>query len=300
MNIGYSNILGEHIQAAVLHHKDCEPFQVVCPCCREPVFKVERADGTGQTIHYLSHYAADTAYQADCELRVAAIGEESVRQGDKVSRDQRLQYFLQVLRDLIGQDAIYSGAADKSQKLLNRAKAIGWMRLQQYEMGQTLSWSRSDFGEAVTGYLKDLASVGGILETSFAISVQERIAYDIWNSLLTIKGRPNYEFLFNHGYVRLLSRMGAAAAQRQLTAPERNMYNHAARLISVGKQGGMQIIGDMARTSVGPPFAAEGMNMLSKLMSEVMHEMIGTLVALPYFEILRTKIFEHKDIRQDR
>lgn len=289
MKIGYSNILGEHLQAASLHHKDCEPFQVVCPACREPVFKVVRADD-GETIHYLSHYAAAKAYQADCELRVAGIGAETIDQGNRVSREQRLRYFLQVLRDLIAQDTVYTGTPDKAQKLLNRAKAIGWMRLQQYEMGKKLSWSRSDFSEAVADYLKDLAGVGANLETSFAIAVQERIAYDIWGSLLSAKGRPNYEFLFNHGYIRLVSRMATAADQRQFSPQEQQMYSYLVRLIDSGKHGGMQMIGEMVHIPVGPPFAEPGTMMLGKLMSEVMHEMIGTLVALPYFEVLKQRL----------
>lgn len=289
MKIGYSNLLGEHVPAEHLHHKDCEPFQVVCPACREPIFKAER-DSNGTTLHYLSHYAASKAYQVDCELRVGSIPAETIRQTDKTSRDQRLQYFLQVLRAIIAADKIYAGDPAKTHRMLNKSKSLAWMRQQQFEQAGKLVFSREDFSEAVQGYIDDLAKSGGGLDTAFALSVQERIAYDVWVSLLTPKGRPNYEFLFNHAYVRLLARIGAAADVRPLSRDEQMLYQRAAKLIETSKQTGMQMMAEMARIPVGPPFAIEGSNMLAKLMSEIMHEMIGTLVQLPYFETLKRRL----------
>lgn len=288
MKIGYSNLLGEHLQAELLNHRDCEPFQVVCPACREPIFKVERT-GDGEGIHYLSHYAAAKSFQHDCELRVSCIATEFISKGNQSSRDQRLQYFLQVLRDLVGRDKIYSGSPQKAQKLLNHSKAISWLRLQHYEMATKLAWSQADFGEAVSGYIADLASHGAMLDTAFAATVQERISFDIWRSLSSPNARSNYEFLFNHGYVKLLTRLEVANDGRSSPDGQSHMYRYLAGLVSASRKGGVQMIADMARIEVGPPFALEGMTLLGKAMSEITHEMIGTLVALPYFDVLKAK-----------
>lgn len=288
MKIGYSNLLGEHLQADQLVHRDCEPFQVVCPACREPIFKVER-NGEGDGIHYLSHYAAAKSFQEDCELRVSHLATEFMSKGNQSSRDQRLQYFLQVLRDLVARDKIYKGSPDKSQKMLNRSKAISWLRLQHYEMARKIAWSQADFREAVAGYMNDLTSQGAILDTAFAATVQERISFDIWHSLTSPNARSNYEFLFNHGYVKLLTRLEVANDGRAAPKGQSHMYQHLAGLVSASRKGGMQMIADMSHFKVGPPFAIEGMTLLGKAMAEITHEMIGSLVALPYFDVLKAK-----------
>ncbi|MGR9060197.1 hypothetical protein ACU8NH_30770 (plasmid) [Rhizobium leguminosarum] len=234
MKIGYSNLLAEHLQAEQLNHRDCEPFQVVCPACREPIFKVER-NGDGNGIHYLSHYAAAKSFQDDCELRVSRLAVEYISKGNQSSRDQRLQYFLQVLRDLVARDKIYKGSPEKAEKLLNRSKAIGWLRLQHYEMARKLAWSQADFGEAVGGYVKDLASQGAILDTAFAATVQERISFDIWHSLTSPNARSNYEFLFNHGYVKLLTRLEVANDGRASPRGQSQIYRYPAGLVSASR-----------------------------------------------------------------
>ena len=42
MKLGYSLLLGEHIEAEWIEYTDCKVFQIVCPNCKEPIFKVFR------------------------------------------------------------------------------------------------------------------------------------------------------------------------------------------------------------------------------------------------------------------
>jgi hypothetical protein len=289
MKIGYSNLLGEHVSAADIHHKDCEPFQIVCPQCREPTFKVERQDGE-RYVHYLSHYSASKAYAADCELRVSGLNLATLGDQDRVSRDQRLRHFLQVLRDLVGQNRIYSKGPESTQKLFNRSKAVSRLRTQHATAATSRNWPFEEFQGTVAGYLADLASNGAVLNTSFGVRIQERIAYDVWLTLLTPASRQNFEFLFNHGYIMLLTRLASAQTSRSLSQPEREMMGYMSRLPSTSKQAGLAMLEEMAGISVGPPFAVDGMTLLGKVMAEIMHEMIGTLIALPYFEVLRNEM----------
>jgi hypothetical protein len=67
------------------------------------------------------------------------------------------------------------------------------------------------------------------------------------------------------------------------------MYRCLANLVNASRKSGMQTIGEMAHVEVGPPFALEGMTLLGKAMSEIMHEMVGALIALPYFDVLKAK-----------
>lgn len=289
MKLGYSNLLGEHIPAEQLHHKDCEPFQVVCPACREPVFKGQREHDSA-AIHYLSHYRADRAYQDDCELRVGKIVWTQVEQSNRSSRDQRLEHFLAVPQTLIGQQPIYVDGPARGHAKLNRSKCVAWMRETNFGFMRQLHFTQEQFAEAAQGYVTDITAVGGMIDTSFAFAVQQRIAWDIWTHLLTGHGRANFDFLFNHAYLQLLSRMAAARDVRALGQEEAMMYRAAAKLVEISKQRGFEIIQDMMQTPVRPPFAEPGMNLFSKLLAEITHEMIGTLLQLPYFECLRERL----------
>ena len=92
MKLGYSNLLGEYAAASELEYRDCEKFQIVCPQCREPLFKVLR-DIDETPTHYLSHYAAARAYASDCEMRVSAISTGAMEEHGRSSRNQRLERF---------------------------------------------------------------------------------------------------------------------------------------------------------------------------------------------------------------
>lgn len=52
MNLGYSILLGETLAALNLQYRDCERFQVVCPHCHEPIFKVRRGADTPDESHF--------------------------------------------------------------------------------------------------------------------------------------------------------------------------------------------------------------------------------------------------------
>ena len=77
MKLGYSLLLGEHIEAEWIEYTDCKVFQIVSPNCKEPIFKVFR-QVPPPGVHYLSHYEKDSAYEADCELRVASMGKKKL------------------------------------------------------------------------------------------------------------------------------------------------------------------------------------------------------------------------------
>ena len=97
MKTGYSLLLGEYVDAQKVNYVDCKQFQIVCPICKEPIFKVNR-ELTSTPIEYLSHYQKDKAYIAECELRVRSLSKEEIAKSNSVSRDQRLEYFLGVLK----------------------------------------------------------------------------------------------------------------------------------------------------------------------------------------------------------
>lgn len=288
MKYGYSNLLGEHIAAEHISYDDCKPFQVVCPICREAVFKVVRAPAD---LHYLSHYSSAAAYADECELRVKSLCANDIDRAAGQSRNQRLKFFLEVLRSVIT-DHDYREHKDKVktfQRLMNRSKAIGWMRDMMFKHDSETRISIHGFDEFARSYIEDdVGATDPVWRTGFAMATQQRIAKDIWASLLTPVGQPNYNWLWNHAYGFLQSRLQLGRKAGNQPAPFLEMERHLARLQTASRHEGEQILHAMAHTPMFPPHVEEpGFRMILKVFAEIEHEMIGCLLRLPYFELLR-------------
>ena len=228
MKLGYSILLGEYIDAYHIEYADCEAFQIVCPACHEPVFKVSRVpDDAQKSVEYLSHYAASSSYQPDCELRIKSLSTTEYENHNSVSRNQRLEYFLSVLRQMIKQNLIYPNGYKKAQSQLNGSKALKWFRERLYEFTLKQNMTEQDFHNISNEYVDDITSVGGEIKTAFSISVQKRIAFDLWKHLMSQKGQSNYYFLFNHGYINLLGRLAEADRTRGWLPEEELMANYS-------------------------------------------------------------------------
>ncbi|AFL73662.1 hypothetical protein [Thiocystis violascens] len=286
MKHGYSLLLGEYIDAKHIEYHDCKAFQIVCPACYEPVFKVERGS-EDSAVEYLSHYPETKSEPEACELRVKKISIAEKNGHNTKARSQRLEYFLSVLRQMIGKHSMYQKGYEKSQTQLNRSKALKWFRDVAHEHQQEQKFGKPEFYAFAEEYVADIIEMGGVIKTAFSLSVQKRIAFDIWNYLMSIKGRDNYNFLFNHAYLVVMSRLQQSNDQRGWSIDEEFLASCMAKLVTTSKNRGMMILSEMGNTPIGPPFAIEGSNFFNKAVSEIMHEMVGTLLALPYFEWLK-------------
>lgn len=292
---GYSILLCEYLNASDIDYRDCESFQVVCPVCYEPLFKVQRKKEES-TIDYLSHYSADNSYSGDCELRIDSQSHSVYENKNKTARDQRLQYFIGVFQKMIAQDDIYPHGTDKSQKYFNKSKALQWFCGVLYNHAQKQMRDETQLLAIADEYLKDMRDVGVSLKTSFAMSVQKRITIDIWKYLLSSKGEINYRFLFNHAYLIFIMRLNTPRINEnaEALAYMKQMLAYVSKIPETSKEKGMMIFSDMASTPLGPPFAIEVNNFLDKAAAEISHEMIGCLLGLPYFEFLKERLLQKK------
>ncbi len=100
MKDAYSPIYQEYLTAFQVGYHQMAELQVVCPCCREAVFRKEREYPTGVTA-YFSHYGAAKAFSAECERRVASMSTSDKDRTNQESRNQSLQIFRAVLRDAV-------------------------------------------------------------------------------------------------------------------------------------------------------------------------------------------------------
>lgn len=290
MKTGYSILLGEYIEAAHIDYADCKGFQIVCPNCKEPIFKVEREGELA--LHYLSHYAAAKAFATDCELRVSGLDSLKLEQHNHASREQRLKLFLGVLRRVVT-DQFYSTGKEKvpsMQRLLNRSKAVTWMREAVFSaMRSHRDAFLNDFEKYAETYIGEgVGDNDPVWKTGFAMSVQVRIAKDMMASLMTGAGRENFYWLWNHAYAFLETRLEGGRRIGIQTPPIAAIESHLARLPYCSKAEGMARIAEMANTPMYPPEVEEpGFKMLLKVFAEIQHEMVGCLIRLPYFEMLR-------------
>ncbi len=288
MKSGYSILLGEHIDASDIEYRDCEQFQIICPACNEPLFKVKRTSD-GNDVHYLSHYNTDNSYSGDCELRVASHSQNEVNKQNKISRNQRLTFFISVLREMIGRHEMYKTGTTASQKMLGKSKALSWLCDVMYKNSVENLRSDNVLSEIADEYVKDVNEVGVPLHTTFSYAVQKRIAHDMWMCLLSAKGESNFRFLFNHAYIVVVQRLNTHLPNESQGAIAfmNSMLGYLTKIPQTSKNGGMRLLAEMASRPIDPPYAIEGSNYLNKAASEISHEMIGCLLGLPYFEFLK-------------
>jgi len=291
MRIGYSILLGEFIDAEQLEHRDCEPFQVVCPTCNEPLFKVERTSEKNNS-EYLSHYRQSESFDSDCDLRAQSKTQAEKIKHNSESREQKLQYFLSVFTSILEKDPFisYGQGFEKTQKQINKSKAWRFFRNRHLESARGGDFgNREGFQSFADFYIQEGFKTIGIPTTGFSTETQIRISSDLARLLLSPPGKPNYEALFNHAAMYLLSRF--SNPDPEATPEDRFVSDSISRfivnLIQFGEKAGMETLDEMAKTPIAPPYVNRPSSYILKVASEISHEMVGTLLRLPYFDALK-------------
>lgn len=294
MKTGYSNLLGEYVASTGLSYGDCEAFQIVCPACREPVFKVTRpTDQHGSDlVDYLSHYRRPDPAAQSCELRVDGLSSAHITQTNHQTRDQRLAYFLDVFREMLPCDPFvrYTKSLQKTHQWLGRSEAWRAMRTRHYQAA-TAGFARSpEFHETARLFCRDSADNGNLINTTFAVDKQIDIAADMMATISTLPSRSSYNALFNHAGIVLIQE--CHRSDRVADDAEQQMFDTMGWFLSAIAEGGKlgeRALRRMPRTSLGPPFLERPGTYALKIASEIAYHMAGTLVRLPYFEFLKER-----------
>jgi len=273
MKIGYSNLLRHLVDAPEIEHGECESLQIVCPECREPVFKTERArEGSGQ--HFLSHYGADRAMVAQCELRVGALSSGDARTSAAEGRGQNLKLFLRVLRQMVDETSARYLARSSTTTALPTVRQIlagsltsemiASARSQAVQMGleQLLDLSRTAYRRG--GYENDY---GGIRLTD-----RRQIGYatDMAATLFSPACRKDCRFVLAHGWVQ-----GAAFSAQALEMGQMNdMETRMARILVE--------IPQMSSSAARRRLAQEDERIIGNALVVATHHAMATLHALNY------------------
>ena len=295
MKIGYSLILRELIKAEEIDYEDCKIFQIVCPECKEPIYKVSRSSSTD----FLSHYRKDETLNTQCELRVETISKSDVLNSRKESRGQKLVYFLEVFKDIVFENEYGEYKNDSKMKKIfysiHFSKIIMEIKLKMFNSFRDnfYNQNKTDVLEMFDEYIEDIKRVsdGSFFQTSFSINLRKEFAYDLLMHLLSGHGKQNYYFLLSHAYLFLLDRIEQSEKQRQLYEWEALMHEYMVRLIrTTNKKKGLKIIEKMCEYPLSPPFTAEESDMFVKVLSEIQHEALGVLLRLPYYELIKERM----------
>lgn len=289
MRYAHSILLGELLEAPAISYDDCKSFQIVCPACHEPLFKVVR--DMPPSTHYFSHYSADAAYAKDCELRVANMSSAEVEKRNTAARGQSLRLFLRVLQQCIinsQYDDQNRAPAEQAARQFRESKPIRWYRDAMFEHAHETfrALDITDADDILQDYVNDI-TLANFPRTAFSLATQKRIAWDVWQHVLSPAARGNYTFLLSHAAVYLVIRLELAKASRSLLPFEALILN---TLLAV-QQSEPPVIDAfcriLAETEVLPPHSQFSSDGITKMSAELTHECLGILLRLPYFELLK-------------
>lgn len=204
MRHGYSNILGELVVADVLDYGDCEHFQIVCPSCREPVFKRIR-DAT----HFFAHYQESKSLHSECELRVRNLTAIDIEAKAAFARDQRLRFFLNELTTLLRESPNETPALNAfRERMFKTLRGVP-----EFKRWGRLAWDflnepDTDIDDLVRRFAVNVYAGWDDVEwapkTSFGRDQQIRAAADMMRTLATPLGASAMDKAMNAAWCDLL------------------------------------------------------------------------------------------------
>ncbi|WP_051960369.1 hypothetical protein [Devosia riboflavina] len=189
MKIGYSLLLGEYVPADQARYGDMTGFQIVCPCCKDPLIKVERPTPKDVT-EFFSHYASKPG-MADCEMRVASITQEDRTRTDSASRGQNLKVFLSVYRDAM---SLEFANDDSPWNEYREMYGVRWFADFLASYLKSDEWIGEKREELLDWGLEPIDAHRIASETGLAISYRRKVAKDITDHLTAPYAEKNRRF----------------------------------------------------------------------------------------------------------
>ncbi len=237
MRIGHSLATSETISAEHVEYGDCAKYQVVCPVCREAVFKALRQVADRPPVHYLSHYHADSDEARHCELRVEVLAKEHHAKLVAVNHGQTLAGFMATFRDSLvrAQDSlrVLPGRVlwQDAHKILVRTDfdvlerpvrmltdCAAWL---VDEKKETPGWQRDDL-------TRELSKMRPFRDRSpFWLRRQASYVLDVVTHLVTDQARANFKFTAACVYSLLYRATGSYELEGLAELDQRMMRNVA-------------------------------------------------------------------------
>jgi hypothetical protein len=284
MKHGFSLLLQEYVDPKEVEYEDTRIFQIVCPSCKEPVFKVDRKD----SVHYFSHYKKDETLIKQCELRVNNLSGSDIKQQNFESKNQKLALFLQVFQDIIW-DNEYDDLSRKKAKrlffLLQKSKSFSSFLVHTLHNYRSISDDKNEmldyFDESIDNVKYDF------LKTPFSINLQKDYAYSFLQHLLSGNTKKNYFFLMIHGFIKYYLELQQKMKNTYVDW-ELELYNNLNNFFNTqNDKKHKKIFNKLCNIEIISPYTDEIIDLFSYLGSQMSYYAFGFLLKIPYLKLIQ-------------
>jgi hypothetical protein len=313
MKLAESLILDELINATDIDYEDVSKnrFWIVCPCCKEAVFKAVRSQITSDPIHYFSHYEASKAYQGDCELRVSQISQNTIEERALVSREQKLLYFIKVLQRAIHLEFLNNAQAGETNDSLEqhfldltRSRSLQLYRSNFAELYKRSHRKKTDSEllQALTDSLRTMSETERkYFQANFHLETQKRIALDVLKHLLTEQGHKAFNTLFDHALSWRQLRLAVNIERNCLDKDDEPIYEAINQLPYQSISKARRTLAKLERTDdtyryddarKGSPTFPFRSTLLRTLDTFIAADISRILLRLPYLDLLKEALID--------
>jgi len=298
MKLGYSLFLKEYVKPSVIDYEDCRIFQIVCPICKEPVYKVTREI----VIHYFSHYKKDETLNEQCELRVNQISQRSSENLNIESRNQKLSLFLQVFRDIIWKNEYTQNTLQWSRKIYyNISKSSIFMDFKRYIKNhhQNIIGDRNEIFDYIKESIENIFDSDSFKEfkSKYSIYIQKDYSYLFLQHLLAGHAKENYYFLLNHAFILYFDSLNKKVKAGNYLEWENSLLSYLLRFMRTqNEQKRKKIMVQLGEYEMVSPYTNDRIDLFVMLGSQLNYYSFFILLRIPYLDILKNKL-DKKDLR---
>ena len=282
MKYGYSLILGEYIEADFIEAEDCKLFEIVCPSCKAPVFKV---------LNTLSHSEDQALDTANCRLKVNSMKPKYIKKFNTASQKRKMKRFLSGFCDIVMKNE-YKWVPRKLDEKISKLKKSNSLRHLRGIFREFVSFTKEVNNRPyIYNYFEYyMDNFAGILDefpkTAFFIETHFRIAYDLWEQLQLPNNRKQFDFLFNNSFYMLSSRIKNDIGTGKWHEYGERLYLNMLGLMDTSKDEATRIIDSMIDYKI-PTEHSSDLDLFAKMVIEIKCEILGCLLRVPYYTILK-------------
>lgn len=286
MKTAYSLLLQEHVDPRAIGYEECRRFQIVCPVCMEPVFRVSR-ESSGNDVTFFSHYRRDETLNEQCELRVNRISGDTIAAVNAESRNQKLRLFLEVFQEIVWAHGHTDESRERAKQRFFRVRRSSVFASLVGRIADQLRDIVDDENEVLEHFDDALVYLTGS-PGPFETYLHKEFAYDFLRHLLAGHAKANFLFLAQHALVIVVERIESEASRHSIDPWEHAMLDCLLRFLRTDNERKRRaILEEMARQRMVSPYTGQDTDLFVMFGAYLQSTAFGILMRLPYVRLLR-------------
>lgn len=290
MKYGYSLFLQEYVYPVNVEYEDTRIFQIVCPCCKEPVFKVSRENA----FDYFSHYKKDETLIDQCELRVNRISKQEINDKKYESRNQKLYLFLKEFQDIVWENEYDDNSRKKAKRLcfqFNKSSIFVETKLKFLEYYRDFIEDKNNLFNMFHESIENMIYKTEFFNTDFAVNIQKEYAYDFLQYLLAGHSKTNFFFLFNHAFILLHNEFKNNYQKQALNDYETTLFMRIDKICNTeNEKKRVSVFREMVGHSVFTSNSNDVINGYIVFGARMLQHSFSILLRIPYLKILKERL----------